>query len=74
MDNKDLINKISSQYILNNIFRYIKDINFNLKLFIHSKSNQNKYDLKTKYLEIFLKKTNFDLDKYLYSKVSIKYI
>lgn len=65
MENKELINKIKSNYILNNILDYIKDTNFKLKLFIHSKLNQNKLNLKVIYKEIFLEKIGFNLDKYL---------
>ena len=35
MDNEELINKISSKYILNAIFNYIKDRNFKDILFLY---------------------------------------
>ena len=46
MEDQNLIKKIKSTYILKNIFNYIKDNNFKLKLFIHSKLFQNKIDIK----------------------------
>ena len=46
MENQPLINKIKSSYIIRNILNYIRDNNFKLKLFIHSKLFQNKLDIK----------------------------
>ena len=75
MEKKELLNKIQSKFILNNIFDYIKDTNFKLKLFIHSKSIQNKLDLKIiNYKELYLNKIGFDLDKYLYTQSCSKNI
>ena len=68
MEKEELIKKIKSKFILNALFNYIRDINFKLKLFIYSKSFQNKLDLNIEYKKIFLKKIGFDLDKYLYTK------
>ena len=73
MENEEIINKIKSKFILNYIFDYIKDVNFKLKLFIYSKSNQNKLDLNLIiYKELFFKKIGFDLDNYLYTKLNNK--
>ena len=67
MKNKKLINNITSKYILNTIFNYIKDKNFKDKLFLYSKRLQVKLDIKLISLkENYLKKIKFDLDKYLY--------
>ena len=65
MENEELINKISSKYILNAIFNYIKDKNFKDILFLYSKKFQNKLDIKLLRLkENYLKTIN--LDHYLY--------
>ena len=65
MENEELINKISSKYILNAIFNYIKDKNFKDILFLYSKKFQNKLDIKLLRLkENYLKTIN--LDDYLY--------
>ena len=45
IEKKELIKKIKSNYNLNGIFDYIKDKNFKLKLFIHSKAIQNRLNL-----------------------------
>jgi len=37
MENEEIINNVSSKYILNIIFNYIKDENFKDKLFLYSK-------------------------------------
>ena len=74
MEKEELINKIKSKFILIYIFNYIKDTNFKLKLFIHSKSNQNRLDLKIHYKELLLKKIGFDLEKYIYTESYDKYI
>ena len=70
MENQDLINKIKSKYIFKYIFSFIKDSNFKLKLFIHSKSYQNLFELKKiSYIEAFLKKIGFNLNNYLCAKI-----
>ena len=67
MEDESLIKNINSKHILNNIFNYIEDKNFKDKLFLYSKKWQNKLDIKLIGLkENYLKKINFDLDKYLY--------
>ena len=49
------IEKIKSKYILNTIFEYVPNVNYKLKLFVHSKSIQKKYELKTEYKYYVLK-------------------
>ena len=47
MEKLRLINKIKSLYIIkNNLLTYIEDDNFQLKLFIYSKSFQHKLNIK----------------------------
>ena len=66
MEDESLINNINSKHILNNIFNYIEDKNFKDKLFLYSKKCQNKFDIKLIGLkENYLKKIEFDLNKYL---------
>ena len=69
---EELIKKIKSKFILNHLFNYIKGNNFKLKLFIYSKSIQNKLDLNIIYIELYLKKIGFNLDNYLYIKSTNK--
>ena len=65
MEYQKLINKLSSTYIIKNIFNFIKDNNLQFKLFIHSKSLQKKLDIKLiDYKEKYVSKLGFD--KYLY--------
>ena len=67
MKSKNIINNIKSNHILNYIFNYIKDKNFQEKLFLYSKKFQIKYNIKLIGLkDKYLKKIKFDLDKYLY--------
>ena len=62
---KNIINNIKSKHILNYIFKYIEDKNFQDKLFLYSKKFQNKLDIKLLRLkENYLKTIN--LDDYLY--------
>ena len=62
---KNIINNIKSKHILNYIFKYIEDKNFQDKLFLFSKKLQKKFDIKLIGLkENYLKKLEFD--KYLY--------
>jgi len=64
---KSIINNIRSKHILNSIFKYIKDKNFQDKLFAYSKKLQTKFDIKlVGFKENYLKKIRFDLEKYLY--------
>ena len=67
MKNGELINNIKSKYILNYIFDYIKDKDFQLKLFLYSKKFQKEFDINLIVLkEKYLQKLEFDLYKYLY--------
>ena len=67
MKSKKLINNIKSKHILDSILNYIKDKNFKDKLFLYSKELQIKFDIKLIGLkENYLKKLNFDIDKYLH--------
>ena len=69
MENQGIIDKIKSVYIIKNIFNFIKNSNFQLKLFIYSKYFQNKLNIKLiDYKEQYLKKLKFNLELYLYSK------
>ena len=72
MKNGELINNIKSKYILNYIFDYIKDKDFQLKLFLHSKKCQKKFDINLIILkEKYLQKIEFDLDAYLFIKPNL---
>ena len=66
MKQKYLINKIKSSYIIKNIFNYIQDTNFKLKLFIYSKLYQNKLDLRLIYKEKYIDKIG--INKYLHNE------
>ena len=69
MENQGIIDKIKSVYIIKNIFNFIKNSNYQLKLFIYSKYFQNKLNIKLiDYKEQYLKKLKFNLELYLYSK------
>ena len=46
MENEEIINNVSSKYILNIIFNYIKDENIKDKLFLYSKKFQKKFEIK----------------------------
>ena len=72
MENQGLINKIKSTYIIKDIFNYIQDINFHLKLFIYSKYFQNKLEIRLIYREKYLDKIGFDINKYLHKKKGLK--
>ena len=63
----ELINKVKSLYILDGIFNYIKDENFKIKLFLHSKSLQKKIGIKIYLLqEEYLKSIGFNINDYLH--------
>ena len=56
MEKESILERIKSKYILENIFDYVKDENFKLKLFAYSKKLQKKFDLKLlDYKNIYLK-------------------
>jgi len=63
-----MLNKIYSNYIINNIFDYIQDINFKFKIFLHSKYFQKRLNINlTELKEKYLNKIKFYIDKYLYT-------
>ena len=66
MEKKSFLEKISSKYIIQNIFSYIKDNQFLLKLILYSRLSQNKMnikvtlkDLKENYLNNRIKWKNY---------------
>ena len=66
MKNTHVINEIKSKYILEQIFDYIKDDKFKMKLFYYSKLFQSKLNLSIiDYQIAFLNKINFDYNNYL---------
>ena len=67
-----MLENISSKYILDNIFGYIKDNSFSLKLFLHSKSLQKKFrfDLYD-YIAGYITKIGLSLDNYLLYDINI---
>ena len=63
MDNS-ILNKISSKYILENIFNYLED-NFQIKFFNYSKHFQKKLNFELfDYQQQYLKKLNIKLSDY----------
>ena len=46
MENLSILARINSNYILKDIFTFIRSKNFKLKLFVYSKYFQKKLDLK----------------------------
>ena len=67
MENQRIFNKIKSLYIIKDIFNYIQDRNFSMKLFVYSKSIQNRLGIKLiDYKEKYVEKLEFDINKYLY--------
>ena len=68
MENKSLLETIKSKYIFEQIFGFIKDKNFKLKLFIHSKIFQKKLELEfTDYTNAYLSKFKIELKNYFNS-------
>ena len=66
MKNTHIINEIKSKYILEQIFEYIKDDKFKMKLFCYSKLFQSKLNLSiVDYQIAFLNKIDFDYNNYL---------
>ena len=66
MKNTQVFNEIKSKYILEQIFDYIKDDKFKMKLFYYSKLFQSKLNLSIiDYQIAFLNKINFDYNNYL---------
>ena len=67
MENKQLLGKIKSYYLLNQIFNYIQNENLKLKLFKYSKLYQEKFGIKLfEYKEKYLQKIGFILNRYLF--------
>ena len=67
MENKQLLGKIKSYYLLNQIFNYIQNENLKLKLFKYSKLYQEKLGIKLfEYKEKYLQKIGFILNRYLF--------
>ena len=63
--NNNILEKISSKYILKTIFNYIQDDMLKYKLFIHSKSFQEKLGIqKYDYQEIYFNKIEINLFDY----------
>lgn len=52
MNNEKLLEKISSNYIFENIFDYISNEKFKFKIFVHSKLFQKKLDLELKHYKL----------------------
>ena len=68
MKKKLLLEKIKTKYILENIFHYIEDDDFKLRLFFYSKSFQNKLELKLiDFQRVYFRKFDINLDDYLYN-------
>ena len=66
MELKKILKKINSTYIIENIFTFIKDKNYKLKLFNFSKFFQKKFNLDLfNYQEIYFKKYNLNLNEFL---------
>ena len=66
MSEQSLLGKIKSKYVLQEIFKYIKTKNYNLKLFVHSNLFQEKLNLKIlNYQEAYINQFGMDLGDYL---------
>ena len=62
----DPLGNIKSTYITNNIFSYIRDINFKLTFFKYSKKFQNLLELKLyDYQKKYLDQINLNVDNYI---------
>lgn len=64
MEKKEYLEKIKSKYIFKNIFEYIKDPNFKYKLFIHSKSLQDKVGIEL--ADYVANKLELDISSYFH--------
>ena len=68
MEPKAHLSNINSKHIFNVIFEFIKDPNFHLKLFKHSKKYQKILDISiVDYEKTFLKNHGIDFNNYLFS-------
>ena len=62
-----LLDGIKSKYMINNIFNYIPDKDFQIKLFLFSKKYQKLYNINfSEIKEKYLKKIGFDIYDYIY--------
>ena len=69
MENRKFIYKIKSKYIIMHILNYIKDKYLQNKIFLYSKSLQNRLEIKfTNIEQKYLEKIGFNIDEYLYSE------
>ena len=72
MKSNSILSKITSNEIFTLIFDHIKDHNFPLKLFMHSKQFQKKFDIDiVNYEKIYLQNRGIDLNTYLFTKDNI---
>jgi hypothetical protein len=68
-NNNSVLEKVNSKDLLNNIFDYIRDINYKHKLFSYSKLLQKKADLRlADYEERYIVKFGINLNDYLFSE------
>ena len=68
-NNNSILEKVNSKDLLNNIFDYIRDINYKHKLFSYSKLLQKKADLRlADYEERYIVKFGINLNDYLFSE------
>ena len=69
--NKHLFDKISSKYIINKIFDFIKSRNFKLKIINHTKSLQSKLNITLyDYQYAYINKYNFEYDNYFHKYIN----
>ena len=69
---QSILKKISSKYILESTFDFIKDKTFKLKLFNYSKYFQQKLGLELyNYLEAYVTNLEINIDDYLYRRKNI---
>lgn len=72
MEDKSILKKIKSKELFNELFEFIKDPNFKLKLFVHSKSFQKKLDLDlVDYEKTYIDQFGIDLNNYLFCENNI---
>ena len=67
MEKSSLLLKIKSKYLVDNIFEYVEYKNFDLKLFMYSKSAQKYMNIKLLDYQMNSPKTDLYIDKYFYS-------
>ena len=69
MNEQSILNKIKSNFILEKVFSYVKEDNFEYKLFIHSKFFQKKLQLNYQVF-LFLKEIDYNFDNYIYDLIN----